>query len=129
MRKGAFTRRWFKPIPGFPDYWINGKGRVYSMRSKKFLQWELNTKWYWRVNLYEAGRRIRYFVHRLVAIIFCPNPKPEEKIEVNHLDYDTQNPYYKNLEWVTPLENRKHRAAKIWSSIGKNVDDGIFCPF
>ena len=128
MRKGAFTRRWFKEIPGLPGYWINKKGRVWSAKTKKFLTWFHNIKYYWRVNLYVSGQRVRAFVHRLVALTFIPNPDPSSKIEVNHKDYNTENPDFNNLEWMTPLENRLHRMARSWATIS-TADNKVDCPF
>lgn len=45
-------------------------------------------------------------VHRMVAEIFIPNPN--NKPEVNHLDCNKLNTYYKNLEWSTRKENQDH---------------------
>jgi len=131
MKKGAFTRRWFKPIPDFPGYWINRAGKVWSEKTRRFLAWHLNTKWYPRVSFYHAGRRLHMFVHRLVAMVFHKNPDPDKKTEVNHLDYDTQNPYFKNLQWVTPLENRIHKRLKSWATqvYSNNPADENYCPF
>ena len=44
-----------------------------------------------------------YFVHRLVATAFIPNP--EKKEQVDHIDTDRQNNIVSNLRWVTPYEN------------------------
>jgi hypothetical protein len=72
----------------------------------------MNIKGYLRAEFWLEGRRVRFFVHRLVAITFIPNPG--KKAEVNHKDFNIQNNAKKNLEWVTKSENaihaRKHKA-------------------
>lgn len=44
-----------------------------------------------------------YFIHRMVAMTFIPNP--ENKLEVNHKDGDKHNNDVTNLEWMTKPEN------------------------
>lgn len=50
----------------------------------------------------------RYFVHRLVAELFCYNDDPINKTEVNHIDGNPSNNRWDNLEWVTPSQNIRH---------------------
>jgi hypothetical protein len=132
MRKGAFTRRWFKEIPGFPGYWINKAGKIWSMKRRQFIAWHKNIKGYWRAILYRDGERCRLFVHRLTALVFKKNPDPLNKTQANHKDWDIENPHADNMEWTTPSENAKHARRKPWRSsvtYSKNPDDLNYVPF
>lgn len=55
--------------------------------------------------LNECDKTIR--LHRLIALRFIPNPDPEHKTQVNHIDEDKTNNCVENLEWVTNDENLK----------------------
>lgn len=52
------------------------------------------------------NKKKRFYIHRLVAITFIPNPK--NKPQVNHIDCNKENNNYWNLEWNTKIENTKH---------------------
>lgn len=62
--------------------------------------------------------------HRQVALAFIPN-FDEDKVEVDHIDYNPGNPYYKNLQWVTPSENRVRSYKHVLIANGRPVVDII----
>ena len=51
---------------------------------------------------------IQYLAHRLVAKYFVINNNPEKYNIVNHIDENTYNNAYWNLEWCTNKENLLH---------------------
>lgn len=51
---------------------------------------------------------IQYLAHRLVAKYFVINNNPEKYNIVNHIDENTYNNTYWNLEWCTNKENLLH---------------------
>lgn len=53
------------------------------------------------------GESKTFRIHRLVALYFIKNDD-REKIHVNHIDGNSLNNHYTNLEWCTPKENSIH---------------------
>ncbi|MFM2567485.1 HNH endonuclease [Enterobacter sp. DN] len=94
-------------VLSFPREILKGDGSKQRFRGQQLKPF-LNSAGYCVVRLSDAssGRRVIARVHRLVAEAFLPNP--DGKPEVNHIDGDKANPSLRNLEWVTPHENRKH---------------------
>lgn len=93
-----------KPIRGWEDrYSITNDGRVYSYFSNKYLNPVLDKDGYATVNLSRDGISRKYKIHRLVAEAFVDNL--DDKNEVNHKDFNRNNNWFENLEWVTQEEN------------------------
>lgn len=90
-------------------FWITDTGILISRRRKIVLSQTLNHNGY-LIHATRIGGRIGKSVatrvHRAVAETFIPNP--ENKPEVNHIDGIKINNNYKNLEWVTAMENTQH---------------------
>ncbi len=98
-------------------YWKNGEETKYSIsniglvrndKKDKILKTNFS-KGYERLNLTHNGKSKQFFVHRLVATAFIPNP--ENKEEVNHINGIKSCNYDYNLEWVTHSENEVHAFA------------------
>jgi len=103
----------WKDIEGYKGlYIISSLGRVKSSsnnptHSKEILLTPtINSSGYMKVELYKNKISKIYYVHRLVALTFIPNPT--NKPQVNHKDGNKLNNSLNNLEWVTRSENQKH---------------------
>lgn len=89
-------------------YGVSNTGSVKSFKrgNGKILGPELCNNKYFRVTLYKNMIKKRFFVHRLVALAFIPNPK--NKPCVNHLSGDKLDNSVKNLSWATHSEDKLH---------------------
>ena len=114
----------FRPIAGYEGlYEINNLGEVFrcenidyrkhygKIRPFKVKRIKLKPSvrkkdGYVNVFLFKDRVKKTYFLHRLVALTFIPNP--DNKPEVNHKDKIRTNCLVSNLEWATPLENSQH---------------------
>lgn len=102
----------WKDIKGYEGlYQISSYGNVRSLPRQKtkggLLSKAKNGRnGYYFVNLYANGIGKRYFVHKLVAQAFIPNPK--NKPQINHKNGNKLDNYATNLEWVTCKENIEH---------------------
>lgn len=108
-----------------PIYRIYNDGRIYNKKSKRFIKPTINNNGYLRVNL---GKSIgRAFVHRLVAMYFIPNNKPNEYNLVMHLDNNPLNNHYTNLKWGTQSMNIKQAYSenRITTGYKKGIGNGL----
>jgi hypothetical protein len=94
MRKGVFYT--------LDDYDITYDGNIVNKHNGHVLKGRSNSKGYLRVCI---GKKF-YFIHRLVAEKYVPNP--DNKEQVNHKDGNKLNNTADNLEWVNNQENRNH---------------------
>ena len=109
-----------KPYPEDNNYLIYPDGRIWSKKSNKFLSPAKVGRGYLQVNLTINGKKSNYYVHRLVAEAFIPNPNNYP--QVNHIDENKENNNYYNLEWVTSKQNINYGTRN--SRVGKKIKRG-----
>ena len=96
----------WKQIPGFPKYEINEFGVVRNADTHYITAQRMNRYGYLYVQLSDGINNHVLLVHRLVAIVFIPNPK--NLPIVNHIDECSVHNSADNLEWVSYKENSNH---------------------
>lgn len=107
------------PIKGYEGrYAIDSDFKIRNVKSGKSLKFSINADGYPIVGLLKDRIQTQFFVHRLIAIEFVPNPN--NKPFVNHKDGVKTNFHPDNLEWVTCSENMRH-AYKLGLQVGYGV--------
>ena len=112
-----------KPVVGYEGYYeVDQFGRVFSVErvisvddngrkyekpvSGKQMKQCLKNNGYKSVSLTKGGATKAFYVHRLVAEAFIPNP--DNLPMVNHKDEDKTNNFLENLEWCTAQYNNTY---------------------
>lgn len=119
MRMMNSMEEW-RDIPGLEGrYQVSSEGRVRTVSRECNAGWhktrivverirkfEIHYSGYLKLAVREGLRFRKYFVHRLVAYAFLPNP--ENLAYVNHKDRDRSNNRLENLEWISEAGNQHH---------------------
>lgn len=96
-------------LPNYSDYLISNYGRIYSFKRKAIKDVKKSKgKVYLTTRLYDDNGVLSnsFYIHRLVALLFCSNSDTEHKTEVHHKDVNSLNNKSDNLVWLTPEEHR-----------------------
>lgn len=101
-----------KLIVAFSErYGVSPDGTIYNLRTGQQRVCEPNNCGYWRFSYTENGKRIRVFIHRLVAETFLS--KRAGLDQVDHLDGDRNNNALHNLRWCNQSTNIRHSYAVV----------------
>ena len=106
----------WKDIVGYEGlYKISNYGRVKN--KNKVLKLKVDKDWYYRIGLSKNNKQKFYFIHRLVAQAFIPNPN--DYPQVNHKDQSPNkklgifaNNNVANLEWCDCKYNNNYGTVK-----------------
>ena len=88
------------------NYEVSNLGNVRSKKRNINLKPFTTSNNYLKVKLSKNNKQIDYFVHRLVAQAFIPNPN--NLPQVNHKDENKENNRVDNLEWCTHEYNQNY---------------------
>ena len=115
----VLNMNWVK-IKGYEDFYeisssgeIRSKDRTVTDKIGRTRSWKGKTlnpniapNGYYRVSFSINRNRKQFYVHRLIAEHFIPNP--DNLPQVNHIDGNKLNNSLDNLEWVTVQDNVIH---------------------
>lgn len=89
-------------------YEISSFGNVRNKKTQRILKPREHSGGYLQINVINNGKTKNYYIHQLVAKYFCNVPIDIKNKDVNHIDGNKKNNFYKNLEYCTRSENIKH---------------------
>ena len=103
------SERYWRDVEGYEGiYQVHREGYIRNMRGKILKTYVINTG-YQAVKLYdERGRKRAHLVHRVVALAWVRNRKPDVYDIVNHRDGNKLNCRWTNLQWCNNSMNILH---------------------
>lgn len=93
----------------YDRYLISKKGIILDLNNRgKTIKYRINSGGYYVFNIKDNGKLKTLFLHKVIAEVYKPNPKPGIYNTVNHksgikTDFDLDN-----LEWTTRKGNTDH---------------------
>ena len=100
----------WQDIPNYEnEYQVSNYGRIRSLKNNKIHIMSpilSRSQDYYVIGLTRNGTKKQYYIDRLVAEVFIPNPNNYS--EINHKDENPKNNHIDNLEWVTHSQNVRH---------------------
>lgn len=108
---------------GYDQYAACTSGKIYSIRSGKFLHQVVQKSGYCHVTLSQDGKKNNFLVHRLIALAYLAIDP--ERTTVNHIDGNKQNNALSNLEWMNHQEQAQHALVTGLRSGTRNPDRNL----
>lgn len=95
----------WRDVPGYEGkYWVSSFGRI---KNRNIIMKPFRcTNGYLTACFWKNNKQTKILLHRLVALVFIPNPNGYN--EINHIDEDKTNNHIENLEWCTRQYNQNY---------------------
>lgn len=87
-------------------YQVSDTGEVRNVKTNRVLKAKEDKDGYLQVGLIKDRKQKWFYVHRLVAEAFLPNP--DNRPEVNHKNENKQDNQVENIEWIWHKDNCNH---------------------
>ena len=96
-------------IKGYENYVIFDDGVVINTETGNELKpWLDKSIGYYKVGLYKNKKEHNFYLHRLLALAYIPNP--DNKDVIDHINRIRNDNRIENLRWVTTLENMQNKS-------------------
>ncbi len=114
----------WKDIPGYVGiYQVSNNGNVRRKEKYKAIPGVLHpikkTNGYLCIDLSYKCNKKRFLIHRLVAMVFIPNP--DNLPQINHKNEIKTDNRAENLEWCTQKYNNSYGTARLRTSIKQST--------
>jgi hypothetical protein len=123
MDNNEFAEEWKNIIIDdvISNYEISNSGIVRNKTNGYIKQPTLNNNGYYRVALSHNNNGKNYYIHRLIAIYFIPNP--DNKPIIDHINNNPLDNRIQNLRWCNQSENgMNHKIPKNNTSGFKGIN-------
>lgn len=94
----------------YPTTYVSGCGLIYDSLLEKILDIEIRFRYgYNKMSTKNIKGGISdCAVHRVVALYWIENDRPDVAVQVNHINFQKLDNRFENLEWCTQGENYIH---------------------
>lgn len=92
------NEKW-KKLKDYPQVLISNYGRFFNTKTHRFHSWHVDKSAGGKLYLRVSINKKFHYVHKLVAQNFVKKENDDFN-EVDHLDDNGLNPFYKNLAWT-----------------------------